>query len=124
MTILPRILPRSEERKIIDYEQELIRYESKIGGQLFGQVPDNHERQFFCLDQHTWVWHEQWQGKDGQTHSFTTKYYVRPSGVIKSQNGDAYKQLSEKETHNLLKAAELYLKHINKAYNQALQPTI
>jgi hypothetical protein len=123
MNILPRILPRSQEQRILEYERELIRYEAKIGGQLFGEVPKNHIRQFFCLDQHTWVWHEEWKAKDGTSHSSTTKYFVRPTGIIKSQNGDSYKKLSNKETHNLLKAATLYTKHIDKAYTQVLQTT-
>ena len=41
-------------------ERQLIRRESKIGSQLFGQVPSGRSREFFCLDERTWVWSESW----------------------------------------------------------------
>ncbi len=34
-------------------ERQLIRRESKIGSQLFGQVPSGRSREFFCLDERT-----------------------------------------------------------------------
>jgi len=120
MTILPKILPRSNEQKMQEYERELIRYEAKIGGQLFGEVPKNHDRQFFCLDPHTWVWHEEWKDNQGQNQVSITKYYVRPTGIIKSQNGNGFKKLSKNETKNLIKAAALYVKHIENAYAKSL----
>ena len=40
--------------------RDLIRMESKIGATVFGPVPANHRREFFCLDEHTWVWYEEY----------------------------------------------------------------
>ena len=40
-------------------ERQLIELESEIGRELFGPIPAGHQRDFFCLDAHTWVWHEE-----------------------------------------------------------------
>ena len=52
------------DRKAALY-RNLIRHEAKIGGQLFGPVPKDGRREFFCLDRHTWVWHEEWVDANG-----------------------------------------------------------
>jgi hypothetical protein len=122
MNILPRFSRTRTSGE--EYENELIRFESKIGGQLFGQVPKGHTRQFFCLDEHTWVWHEQWQDKSGQNQSMTTKYYVRPSGIIKSQNGGTYSQVTDKEAKNLIKAAKIYVSRAKNEYSKHLNPAV
>ena len=97
---------RSEQRRTELY-RNLIRREAQIGGTVFGPVPKGVRREFFCLDQHTWVWHEEWKDAAGQTKVRTTRYDVRPSGVIKSQNG-MYQSLSPREAYNLRTAAHLY----------------
>ena len=62
--------------------RELIQRESEIGGQLFGQVPDGHHRQFFNLDRKTWVWYEEWKDSDGKVHNTTTRYEIHTNGVL------------------------------------------
>jgi hypothetical protein len=97
---------RDEQRQVERY-RDLIRKEAKIGGELFGPVPMGSRREFFCLDTHTWVWHEEWTDPSGQRLTKTTRYDVRPSGVVKSQNG-SYEQLSLQEAMNLRDAIEAY----------------
>lgn len=97
---------RTEQRKA-DLYRNLIRREAQIGGTVFGPVPEGVRREFFCLDKHTWVWHEEWRDSDGQQHMRTTRYDVRPTGVIKSQNG-MYQSLSDTEAVNLRDAIKLY----------------
>ena len=97
---------RSEEREAELY-RNLIRHEARLGGQVFGPVPAGHRREFFCLDKHTWVWHEEWVDAHGQRHVQTTRYDVRPSGVMKSQ-GSVYKPVSDTETVRLFKAVSRY----------------
>lgn len=116
--LLPKIFPRSDAEKRADYERQLIRAEAKIGGKLFGPIPDGHKRQFFCLDEHTWVWYEEWVDQKGKHHHVTTRYHVSPHGVIKSQDGQANQRLGRAEARNLYKAAELYYRHISTAYQQ------
>lgn len=122
MTIIPKFFPRSSNDKDADVERELIRRESEIGGQLFGPVPAGHTRQFFCLDERTWIWHEQWLDQNKQRQSMTTKYIVRPSaGIIRSQNGQAYQTLTRTELENFYRATQLYDKKIQSYYSQLLQ---
>jgi hypothetical protein len=92
---------------------DLIRYEAKIGGQLFGPVPDKHRREFFCLDEHTWVWHEEWPDKTGRNRkSITTRYDVRPNGVYKTMGGGVYYRIRSEEQENLYQAAKLYYQKV------------
>ena len=102
---------RRTERQAELY-RNLIRHEAKIGGQLFGEIPTNVRREFFCLDKRTWVWHEEWTGKDGKHHYRTTRYDVRPDGIIKAQDGQPYKLVSPDEVQNLYKATQLYNKQV------------
>ena len=103
---------RSRQRRA-DLYRNLIRREAKIGGEVFGVVAPGHHREFFCLDEHTWVWHEEWKDTQGQQQLRVTRYDVRPDGILKSQNGQ-YTKLSIAEADRLVKAAELYTARIGK----------
>jgi hypothetical protein len=120
MSLLPKILPRDPQQKTAALERELLQIEAEIGGQLFGSVPKGHVRQFFCLDRHTWVWHEEWlEGR--QRRVVTTRYDVRPNGILKLQDGKPYQRLSDDEAVNLYRAVELYGKRVGAKYQQMLQ---
>jgi hypothetical protein len=119
INLLPKLLPRTDEQREADFDRQLIRAEAKIGGKLFGPVPKGHDRQFFCLDEHTWIWHEEWT-ENGQIKAITTRYDVRPSGVIKSQNGQVNQRLSLTEARNLYVAIGLYYKHVSAQYERML----
>lgn len=113
MKLLPKIssLRRDQQRQDNIYQRQL-RHEAKMGGQLFGPVPAGHRREFFCLDRHTWVWHEEWQDKTGHTRAVTTRYDIRPQGILKSQGNNSYQQVSGLELRNLHQAAELYYQNL------------
>lgn len=106
--LLNTILAQKKQQRDAQLYRNLIRHEAKIGGELFGQIDKNRRREFFCLDKHTWVWHEEWVDANGQHQIVTTRYDVRPGGVLKSQNGGHYQALSQAEASNLLDAARLY----------------
>lgn len=107
---------RDAERQAALY-QKLLRHEAEIGGQLFGPVPKGGRREFFCLDEHTWVWHEEWVDERGQHHVKTTRYDVRPDGILKVQDG-LYQAVGEQEALRLYDAAKLYQKRIrNEVYS-------
>ena len=95
-----------------DMYRSFLRFEAKIGGQLFGEIPKGHRREFFCLDERTWVWHEEWL-EEGQLKTRTTRYDVRPDGVLKAQDGQVYQKVSLSEIRNLHLAALQYKKRIN-----------
>ena len=120
MKLLPKILPLSTEQRRAKLLSTLIHEEAKIGGKLFGPVPAGHHRQFFCLDESTWVWHEEWIEK-GERKVVTTRYTVHPGGVLKSQGDGRYHTLSVDEARNLYNATELYRQRIDTKYQRMLQ---
>lgn len=96
-----------------DYQsirKDLISAEAEIGGKLFGPIPPGHSREFFCLDDHTWVWSESWKGQNGR-QTLTTRYELRGDQVMKVQNGTYY-QLSLDEKKHLKRAIELYYQQV------------
>ena len=88
--------------------RDIIRYEAKLGGQLFGPTPPKHRREFFCLDEHTWVWHEEWSDDTNHHQMVTTRYDVRTNGIFKTQGHRPYTRLSQQELENFHEAVQLY----------------
>lgn len=87
--------------------RDLIRLESQIGAQLFGEVPAGHRREFFCLDPDTWVWYEQGT-RGGKSFEVTTRYEIHPNGVLKVQDGQPYAVVEGEELRNLALATRIY----------------
>lgn len=98
---------KDEERRARRY-RELLRKAAKMGGELFGPIAKDGRREFFCLDKHTWVWHEEWVDKEGKRRIVTTRYDVRPNGILKAQDGQPYRYLDAEEAKRLYRAAKLY----------------
>lgn len=99
--------------------RELIQRESEIGGQLFGQVPDGHHRQFFNLDRKTWVWYEEWKGSDDKVHNTTTRYEIHTNGVLKVQEGVQYYYIEGQELDNFVAATRSYYERVTREiYNR------
>jgi len=113
--LLSIIRGESLENRQAHLYTNLIRNEAKIGGQLFGPQPKGGKREFFCLDERTWIWHEEWVDEAGKYHMKTTRYDVRPDGVLKAQDGSQYHKVSKAEASRLLEAARLYRDRI---YNE------
>ena len=121
---LPKINPRQPQDRQAAIERELIAREAKIGGKLFGPLPKGHERQFFCLDEHTWIWHESWTDNSGHHRTMTTRYDIRPSGILKVQDGgNGYQRLSRTEVQNFRKATRLYQQRVRADYQHMAQQT-
>lgn len=102
---------RDQQRKKTLYHN-LIRREAQIGGTVFGPIPAGTRREFFCLDERTWVWHEEWKDEANQLHVRMTRYDIRPNGVLKSQNG-VYQTISPAEAQRLRRAIELYYDRVS-----------
>ena len=93
--------------------RDLIRMESKIGATVFGVVPANRRREFFCLDEHTWIWYEEWADEaTGQRREMTTRYEVHPHGVLKVQDGQPYSLVEGDELRNLAIATRMYREQV------------
>ena len=103
---------QKHEARRAELYRNLIRREAKIGGTVFGEVPKGNRREFFCLDEHTWIWHEEWKDDNGQYQVKTTRYDVRPSGILKAQDGQPYQKVSRDEAVRLYQASQIYLRRI------------
>lgn len=53
------IIPKSKDQVEAEAYREAIQEEAKVGAKVFGPVPAGVRREFFCLDERTWVWHEE-----------------------------------------------------------------
>ncbi|HTE57749.1 MAG TPA: hypothetical protein VK694_03310 [Verrucomicrobiae bacterium] len=105
------VIAQKEAQRRADLYRNLIRHEARIGGELFGPVAQGGRREFFCLDERTWVWHEEWVDENGQHQAATTRYDIRPNGIIKSQGGQ-YRSLTRQEAINLQNAMEQYQQRV------------
>jgi hypothetical protein len=118
--LFKQVLIRREEQRRSELYRNLIRHEARLGGELFGPIPENHRREFFCLDNRTWVWHEEWTDQKGVNHVKTTRYDVRPDGILKAQDGRPYQRATKDEVLNLYNATQLYKTEVlDKIYNPA-----
>lgn len=106
------ILPKNPGDQRAETYRAILREAAKIGGQIFGPVPDGVRREFFCLDEHTWIWHEEWTDANSMHQVRTTRYDVRPHGIFKAQDGQPYQPISRQEAVHLYRAVD--------AYNQAV----
>ena len=110
--LLKTILGNSEQQREAELYRNLIRHEARIGGALFGPVPTGGRREFFCLDDRTWVWHEEWVDENGQRQSKTTRYDIRPDNILKAQDGQPYRPVTANEAQHLYQAATLYSQRV------------
>jgi len=110
LSLLNLIKPQNDEDRQALLYRELIRKEAKLGGNLFGPVPEGVRREFFCLSRHTWIWHEEWIDENGQTRVITTRYDIRPNGILKAQDGQAYRYVDREEGKRFCHAVKLYEK--------------
>ena len=116
--LLKTVMGTSEQEREAELYRNLIRHEARVGGTLFGSVPKGGRREFFCLDERTWVWHEEWLDASGQRQIKTTRYDVRPNAILKAQDGQPYRPVTAQEAKHLYQAATLYGQKVkNEIYN-------
>ena len=94
-------------------ERELIQLESDIGAQLFGEVPQDHRREFFNLDLSTWIWYDEWvDAVSGQRKNMTIRYEIHDNGILKVQEGARYDFIEGQELENFMAAIHLYYERV------------
>ena len=118
--LLSNIFKQKDDQRRADRYRALIHHEAKIGGELFGPVPKGNRREFFCLDEHTWVWHEEWTDAQGKRQFMMTRYDVRPSGIVKSQGSSSYQSLTHDELKNFYQAVKMYRDKVVSEYDRML----
>lgn len=92
----------------------LIKKEAALGGQLFGKVPANRNREFFYMGNDTWVWNESWQNGSGQKFTQTVQYRILPTRIEKIQSGQSTPLYDMQEISNLVVATRWYYQLIAK----------
>jgi len=95
-------------------DRDLLRQESKIGATLFGPVPKGRNREFFCLDESTWIWHEEWRDEKNIERQTTVRYEIHPKGVLKVSDGPRYQFIEGDELANFAQATRLYYEETSK----------
>ena len=89
----------------------ILKHEARLGAKIFSGKA-GVEREFYCLDENTWVWHE------GPSTVF---YKVNPASVYRSNDGVNYRAASRTEAKRLFEAAKIYQKIIQtKVYSSLL----
>lgn len=105
-------MPKAKRTPAKLTERELIRRESEIGRELFGPVPKGHQREFFCLDETTCIWYEEYKNADGKIESITTRYEIQGDRIMKVQGGARYSYLEGTELDNLITAINIYYERV------------
>lgn len=113
-SVLDLSMPKKQERPLKKLtERELLQLESEIGSKLFGDVPAGHRREFFCLDEKTWIWYEEWiNSKTKKTERMTIRYEVHENGIMKVQEGARYSYIEGEELANLVAATKMYYEQV------------
>ena len=95
-------------------ERELIQKESLIGAKIFGENPYGLRREFFNLDQSTWIFYdEKYIPGTKKVTGTTIRYEIHKNGVLKVQEGPRYDFIEGQELDNFIKAVDVYYKNIN-----------
>ena len=104
-----------KERKFSNLTpRQLIQKESEYAQGIFGQVSSNIvRREFFNLDEKTWIWHEEIRDQAGDTHEVTTRYELQPRGILKIQPGPRYSYISGGELDNFYRAVRAYYERVS-----------
>ncbi|MDO4781073.1 MAG: hypothetical protein Q4A34_01615 [Candidatus Saccharibacteria bacterium] len=94
-------------------ERELIQLESQIGATIFGDRPPHvARREFFNLDEDTWLWHEEVRHPNGRIEELTTRYEVQERGILKIQPNYHYSYLEGAELENFVLAVKEYYERV------------
>ena len=118
--LLGVIMPTDPQARAAQIYRSVINDCARIGGELFGAIPAGNRREFFCLDEHTWVWHEEWTDATNTHHAQTTRYDIRPHGIFKAQDGQPYQPLSYDEAERLYQAASRYQQGVHEKFDPLL----
>lgn len=118
--LLGIIMPVDEQTRRAQVHRNMLRDCARLGGEVFGPVPNGTRREFFCLDAHTWVWHEEWTAADRTRQARTTRYDVRPHGIFKAQDGQPYQPVSYEEAKRLYFATQRYDQLLHEKFDPLL----
>lgn len=115
-SVKPLMRVRRKDRPLKQLtERELIQLESQIGATIFGEKPANvRRREFFNLDEDTWIWHEEVIDEQGKVQELTTKYEIQDNGILKIQPNYQYSYLEGEELENFVLAVKEYYERVSR----------
>jgi len=116
--LLSIIMPVDAQARSAQIYRDTIREFARMGGHLFGPIPTGTRREFFCLDRHTWIWHEEWTDANNIRQVRTTRYDIRPHGIFKAQDGSPYQPLNHEEMSRLYMAMYHYHQNVQTTISQ------
>lgn len=118
MGAIPQVSGAHQYSKI---ERDIIAREAAVGASVLGPIPAGHQRQFFCLDSHTWIWNEQWINSEGKQCMYNVQYDVRPDGILKRVNNSSPIKLGDQELQNFDQAITRYYHEVSsKVYGRTV----
>lgn len=118
--LLRFVSPQDDRDRDAIVYRNILRDEAKMGGEVFGPIPAGRRREFFCLDEYTWVWHEEWIDQAGQQQVRTTRYDVRPHGIYKAQDNQPYQPISNEEAKRFFAATREYHRRFHDKFDALL----
>ena len=83
-----------------------------MGSKIFGPIEHGRRREFFCLDEQTWIWHEEWLDESRKLQTSTIRYEINEHGVLKVQEGARYSYLDGEELQNFSVAVRVYYEQV------------
>ncbi len=93
-------------------ERELLDKESKIGADIFGEIPAGNRREFFYHDK-TWIWYEEAiNPQTGKLQPTTVRFEIQGDRVLKSFEGLRYVYIDDQEKKNFIVATGEYARRI------------
>lgn len=114
-------LGRTDDTRV-QVHQQLLQQEARLGGGIFGPVAAGRRREFFCLDEYTWIWHEEWRDQNGVTRAVMTRYDILPYGIRKAQDNQPSGYITESEARHLYAAIDRYNQIIDQELAAELVP--
>jgi hypothetical protein len=114
------MLKRSHSDSRAEVLRQLLHQEARLGGQLFGPTTNGSRREFFCLDEHTWLWHEEQRESNGNTRTIVTRYDILAYGIRKAQDNQPDVYITEAEARRLYAAIDLYNQIIDAELSEEL----
>lgn len=92
-------------------ERELLTFESQVGAEIFGPIPEGHQRQFFCLDEATWIWSDVCDDATGR-HETIIRYEIHDTGILKVLGDHDYAFLGGDELRRFVTAVQMYYERV------------
>ncbi len=90
-------------------QQQLLQKEGALGGKIFGELRPDQSRTFFCLNETTWIWSDNWFDRnERRATNQTVHYQVQKLGVTKITQGISSAFIEGDEFKNFFNAVTIY----------------